>query len=151
MSDKNPLILKIACEIDFAVPAQFLTGLTVLAAALSPRPLLMTIVTVAVCTAGWGAYILRFSKVKAKNLALIIFPDGLIRLKSSMNTAVVGTLGAPQWSTRYFAVLRVKVAGRTRFFPVLAHQQQADNYRRLLMWLRQDFRRGASAKMAPGI
>ncbi|MGD9021236.1 MAG: hypothetical protein PVF46_05520 [Lysobacterales bacterium] len=47
-------------------------------------------------------------------------------------------LEGQQWSTRHLAFLRVVVEGRARHFLVLAFRQRhADDYRRLLMWLRQ--------------
>jgi len=151
MTHSRSLTLSVLRNSDITVATGVLCGLALFAAILGPRPLLMSIAIILICTTGWGAYILGFSKIRSEYSAVIIFPDGQIRLESGDKDATGGLLDGQQWSTRYFAVLRVKLAGETRYLPVLSRQQRSDEYRRLMMWLRQDVCRGASDKMAPGI
>jgi hypothetical protein len=98
----------------------------------------MAMLAISVCALGWGAYILGFFKVESDESTLVIFTDGRVRLESGSNNAGGGMLEGQQWSTRHLAFLRVVVEGRARHFLVLAFRQRhADDYRRLLMWLRQ--------------
>lgn len=151
MPHNGSLTFKVAGKYDFAIPIRVLLGLALLAAVLSPRPVLTLCIMILVCAAGRGVYILRFSKVNAGNLTLVVFPDGQIRLESSNNEVTGGILEGQQWSTRYVAILRVKLAEGTRYLPILSGQQHADDYRRLLMWLRQEFCRGASDTRVSGV
>ena len=151
MPHSQSLTLGVARNSDVAVAASVLCSLALVAAILSPRPLLMSSVVILICATGWAAYILGFSKFRSQNLTVVIFPDGQIRLESDREDTTGGLLDGQQWSTRYFAVLRVKLADRIRYLPVLSRRQDPDDFRRLLMWLRQDFCRGASDKTAPGI
>lgn len=151
MTHNRSLILDVVRRSDVAVAAGVLCGLALIAAILSPRPLLMSVVVIIICATGWSGLILRFSKVIDENLVLVIFLDGQIRLESDDRDATGGLLDGQQWSTRYLTVLRVRLAGGIRYLPVLSRRQQADDYRRLMMWLRQDSCRGASNRTASGI
>ena len=151
MTQSRSLTLAVAHPSDHTIAAGVLCGLALVAAILSPRPFLSAILVIFICAAGWAAYILGFSKLRPENLTVVIFPDGQIRLESDHKDATGGLLHGQQWSTRFFAVLHVKTADGNRYLPVLSSRQQADDFRRLLMWLRQDFCRSASDKAAPGI
>jgi len=100
---------------------------------------------------GWGAYILKNSKVEVGCSILVIFPDGQIRLKLDLRDETGRILEDQQYATRYFAVLRVRIGNGIRYLPVLSGQQKADEFQRLLMWLRQNFCRGIGENVAPGI
>jgi ABC-type uncharacterized transport system permease subunit len=150
MTQRRSLTLDVAQQSDHAIAAGVLCGLALLAAILAPRPLMMSIVVTLICAAGWAAYILGFSKFRSEKLTVVIFPDGQIRLESDHKDATGGLLNGQQWSTRFFAVLHVTTTAGNRYLPVLSRLQHADDYRRLSMWLRQDFCRGASDKTVPG-
>jgi hypothetical protein len=138
MVHNNQLRLDIAGPGDITAVIFSLCGLALVAAIMSPRPVIMSIVAISVCAAGWGAFILRFSKVEGRVTSLVIYTDGRIGLESGSSDASGGTLEGQQWSTRYFAFLRVVAGGRARLFLVLSfRQRQADDYRLLLMWLQQ--------------
>ena len=82
-----------------------------------------------ICLAGWGTYILRFSKVNSEKLTLVVFSDGQIRLESSCKDTVGGFLEGQQWCTYQFAILRVSVGDTDRSLLVLsAQQRQKDDY-----------------------
>lgn len=151
MMQSRALTLSVVRESDYVSAAGALCGLGLLAAILSPRPLLMSVTVIFICAMGWAAYILGFSKFRSEDLTVTVFPDGQIRLESDGKDATGGLLDGQQWSTRFFAVLHVKTADGNRYLPVLSRRQQADDFRRLLMWLRQDFCRGARDNKAPGI
>ena len=134
----KPLKLKVANKNDFAVAACIGSLLVLLAALLSPQPVLMSIFVIIICLAGWGAYILRFSKVNSEKLTLVVFSDGQIRLESNRKDTVGGFLEGQQWCIYQFAILRVSVGDTDRNLLVLsAQQRQKDDFRRLNMWLRQ--------------
>jgi len=151
MTHSRALTLSVIRESDYAFVAGVLCGLAQVAAILSPRPFLMSVTVIFICATGWATYILGFSKFRSEDSTVTIFPDGQIRLESDGKDATGGLLDGQQWSTRFFAVLHVKTADGNRCLPVLSSRQQADDFRRLLMWLRQDFCRGASDNTAPGI
>lgn len=151
MPQNGSLTLNIARKGDFALPVCAILALALVAAVLSPRPFLMSGIVIFVCIAGWATYILKKSNVNFEYSALTIFPDGQIRLEFEHIDACGGLLAGQQWSTRYFAILRVKIPAGIRYLPVLSGQQQADDYRRLVMWLRQDFCRGAGEAGVPGV
>ena len=147
----TPLKLRVANQSDFAIAACLCSLLILLAALLSPQPVLMSILVILVCVAGWGAYILYFSKVNSGKLTLVVFSDGQIRLESKRKDPVGGVLKGQQWCTYQFAILRVSVGDKARSLLVLsAQQRQKDDFRRLNMWLRQGVGNGAERKRASG-
>ena len=138
MLHNKPLKLSVANKGDFVVTACISSLLVLLAALLSPQPLLMSIFVILVCVAGWGTYILNFSKVKSEILTLVVFSDGQIRLESNCKDTVGGFLEGQQWCSYQFAILRVSVGDTTSNLLVLsARQKRVDDFRRLNMWLRQ--------------
>lgn len=149
MPHSGSLTLKIARKNDFATPVRVLFGLALLAAVLSPRPYLTFCMVILACIAGCAVDILRFTKVKPECSTVTILPEGQIRLESSNKDTSGGALVGQQWSTRYISVLRVELGDGTRYLPILSSQQHTNDYRRLLLWLRQDFCRGASNSRVP--
>jgi len=137
MVNNRSLTLSIAGKKDFAILNRILFLLVVLAAALSPQPVILTILAVLLIGAGWTSGILYFSKVNDLELILVIFADGRIRLSSSCGNIVEGFLDGQQWCTRRIAVLRVTTGSKTQNLIVLSGQQAPDEYRRLNVWLRQ--------------
>lgn len=135
----QPIQLKVSTRRDFLLPVCVLYGLVVLAALLSPQPVLLTVIVVLFFAAGWRANTLGISKTNNTELTSIIFPDGRLRLESGRKVIFEGLLNGQQWCTRHFAVLRVADGGISRVLVVRSAQQQAkDDFRRLNMWLRQD-------------
>ena len=137
MAEKESLTLKIAGKSDFAVLNRILFLLAVIAAALSPQPVLLTIFVLLLTGAGWVSRILCFSKVNDVELTLVIFAGGRIKLSSNCGDIDVGFLDGQQWCTRRIAVLRIATESKTQNLIVLSGQQTPDEYRRLKVWLRQ--------------
>jgi hypothetical protein len=139
MPDSRPLTLRVANQGDFAIAFCVLGLLALFAALLSPWPVLMSIVMILLFGAGWGAYILGIFKINRKKWTLLVFPDGQLRLESNGKDSVGGVFEGQQWCTHSFAILRIRVGGTTRKLLILSTQQSDDDFRRLNMWLRQDF------------
>lgn len=96
-------------------------------------------------------FILNLFKVNKSELTLIIFVNGTVRLESDGQDTIGGFLGAQQWCNSQMAVLQIIVGEETRHMLVLSAQQtETDNYRRLKMWLRQDFCRDAKDMQVTG-
>jgi hypothetical protein len=146
MPHNRPLTLKVANRKDFIVPIGILFVLTVISALLSPEPFLLTILVLLLFGAGWFIYILDFHKVNDVKLILVIFPDGRVRFESGQETEIIGFLNGQQWYTRGVAILRITTQGKQQYLAVLSAQQKADEFRRLKVWLRQDFCSGSGDK-----
>jgi hypothetical protein len=132
------LILKVAGRRDFLVPGLFVSALVVVSALLSPQPMAMTLFMILVLGAGWSLYTLGFSKVTDVNLTSVIFPDGSVKLEAAGKIKIEGVLSGQQWCNSRFAVLRYASGGKHHKLVLLSAQQNAGDYRRLLVWLRQD-------------
>jgi len=150
MPYNRPLTLKVANRKDFILPIGFLFVLTVVSAILSPQAVLLTIL-VLLFGAGWFVYILDFAKVNDVKFILVIFPDGRVRLESDQESEIVGNLSGQQWCTRHVAVLRYTTQGKHQYLVVLSTQQNTDEFRRLKVWLRQDFCSDIGEKPVSGI
>lgn len=138
-----PLELTTASMRDVRGPITILLALVLIAAALSTRPVLVTSVMTVLFTAGWGALILGLSKVSIENLLLIISSDGRVRLKLHGEDSIRGVLVGQQWCSYPFAILRIGTEKMTQNLLVISTQQKdPDDFRRLNMWLKQDFHRG---------
>ena len=147
----RPLTLRVANESDFAVAVGVLGLLALLAALLSPRPVLVSIAVILLFGAGWVANILGIFKINRGKWTLLVFSDGQLRLESNGKDTVGGVFEGQQWCTHWFAILRTRVGGRTRKLLILSTQQADDDFRRLNVWLRQDFCSGNRGKRASGI
>jgi len=132
----KPIRLKVSNRGEGVLPVYLLNLLLVPAALLSPHPVLLTFLFVG---AGWIAHTLKSSKTNNVKLTSVIFPDGQVRLESHGEGKVVGFLDGQQWCTRWFAVLRL-TNGNTIHKMIIrsSQQQEADDFRRLNIWLRQD-------------
>ena len=142
MPHNRSLTIRVANKSDFAVVVRVLGLLALLAALLSPRPVLMSIMIILLFGAGWGANILGFFKINRKKWTLLVFSDGQLRLESNGKDSVGGFFEGQQWCAHWFAILRTRVGGTTRKLLILSTQQTDGDFRRLNMWLRQDFCRG---------
>jgi len=152
MTYNKPLILRVASNKDFVIPVRLLFLLVVFSALLSPQPVLLTLLVILLPGAGWLARILGFFKVDTIELTLVIFPDRRVRLESNCEDTIEGFLEDQQWCTHRAAVLRMASEGTARKLLILAVQQQAvDDFRRLNMWLRQDFCSDTEDKQMSGI
>jgi len=80
----------------------------------------------------------KYSKATYVNLTSVIFPDGSVKIKFDAYTKFEGVLRGQQWCNSQFAVLKFAAAGTNHRFVLLSAQQNAADYRRLLVWLRQD-------------
>lgn len=139
MLHNRPLNLTVATTGDFVAPLAIVSLLALFAAALSPRPILLILLMSLLLVAGWGVFILKFSKVQTGKLTSVIFPDGKVRLQSNLSDTIGGFVVGQQWSTRRLAVLHLNSEGVSRNLLILAAQQQgAGDFRRLNMWLRQN-------------
>lgn len=137
MSYNRPIRLTVANRRDFVIPIGLLMLLALLSALLSSQPALLAVL---IFTIGWGIFTLSFSKVNEAKLTLVIFADGRVGLESTHKDIIEGFLDGQQWCAHRVAVLCVADGGSLRRLVILSAQQQnADDFRRLNMWLRQDF------------
>jgi len=150
MPYNRPITLKVAHRKDFVIPIGVLFLLIVVSAILSPQPVLLSILVLLI-GAGWFVYILYFAKVNDVKLILVIFPDGRVRLESDQGFEIVGNLSGQQWCTHHVAVLRYTIYGKHQHLVVLSAQQNTDEFRRLKVWLRQDFCSDTGEKPVSGI
>jgi len=152
MSHNRPLNLTVAETKDFVVPLGIFSLLVLFSAALGPRPILLISLAILFLVAGWCVYILELSNVKNGKLTSVIFPDGQVKLQSKSEVRILGGLAGQQWSTHRLAILRVSTDGVTRNLLILAAKQhRADDFRRLNMWLRQDFCSDAVGNRVPRV
>ena len=151
MPFNRPLTLEVASRKDFTILAAVLFVLCVVSALLSPQPVLLTIFVLLVFGAGWFVDILDLSKVNDVRLILIISPDGRVRLESDQKLKSEGILSGQQWCTHHVAILRYTARGKQQHLVLLSTQQNVDEFRRLKVWLRQDFCSDISAKPVSGI
>lgn len=134
----RPVKLRVSSASDFLLPVSLLNVLLLIAALISPYPVVLTLVFIALAGIGWTATILNFSKSTKVKLTLVIFPDGRVRLESDQLDTIEGYLDGQQWSTSWMSVLRVVDRGRVRKLLIRSNcQQPKDDFRRLNMWLRQ--------------
>ena len=139
MAHNNPLMFQVANRKDFAIPLVFLFMLAMLSAMLSTHIIQLSLLVFLIFGAGRFTYILNFCKVINAEIILKISPDGLLKLESTHHTGTEGYLDGQQWCTRYVTVLRYITGGKRQFLVLLSAQQNAEEYRRLNVWLRQDF------------
>jgi hypothetical protein len=135
----GPIRLTVSTRRDLFLPVWLLNALVVLAALLSPHPVLLTLAAVLVFAAVRAGHILKLSKTNNVELTSVIFPDGRVRLESDQEETIEGFMDGQQWCTRRLAVLRVANENTTRHLVIRPKQQQGtDEFRRLNVWLRQD-------------
>jgi len=120
------------------MPAMLVSVLIIISAVISPQPLLMTLFVTILLGMGWYLFILRFSLMTGEELTSVIFPDGSVTLESTGNNKIEGIVGGQQWCTNKLAVLKIVTTGKHQRLVILARQQNAGDYRRLMVWLRQD-------------
>ena len=152
MPYNNPLTLKVANRGDFSTPLFVLMAFAFLSAVLSAQPALLIFLSVVVFGAGWFLSILDSSKVNNTKLISIILTDGQVRIKLSGESKIEGYLCGQQWCTSHVAVLRYKSEeGRLRYRVFLSGQQHSNDYRRLRVWLRHDYRNDTGNKNVSGM
>ncbi len=149
MSYNNPIRLTVASRRDFVIPVGLLVLLALLSALLSSQ---LTLLTVLIFAAGWSIVTFGFSKVNEPKLILLIFADGRVSFEPFHKDTIEGFLDGQQWCTHQVAVLRVVDGNLLRRLVILSAQQQnTGNFRRLNMWLRQDFCRDTREEQVSGI
>ena len=147
MPHNRPIRLNVSTSRDLFLPVWLLNSLVVLAALLSPYPVLLTVSAIVIFGAVRLGRILELSKVNNIELISVIFPDGRVRLESDRKETIEGFLDGQQWCTRRFAVLRVACEDTTRHLVIRSTQQHGtDEFRRLHMWFRQDLCSSTSKK-----
>ena len=139
MPHNSPLTFRVANRKDFAIPLICLFVLAMLSAMLSTHIVQLGLLVFLIFGAGLIKYTLDFCKVNVVELVSSIFPDGKLTLESNHHPETAGYLDGQQWCTRHVAVLRYTTGGKRKFLVLLSAQQDADHYRRLNVWLRQDF------------
>ena len=143
MAHDKPIKLRVANKRDFVFPFCVLFLLVVLSAGLSPLPFIVTLLALLVFGTLWLIYTLDLHNVNTLNLTSVIFPDGHVQLISNRDDTIEVFLDSQQWCTHWLAVLRVVNGGSIHRLVILSiHQQQADDFRRLNMWLRQNICNG---------
>jgi hypothetical protein len=148
MPTEQALTLKVANRRDFVLPVAILALLTVISALLSPQPWLLAILVLLVFATNRVARTLNIYKTSNVKLTLLIFPDGWVKIKSDRKDMIEGFLDGQQWCTHLVAVLRVvdKQGGVKKLVILSMQQQSADVFRRLNMWLRQNFHKDIQDK-----
>lgn len=137
MLRNKPIKLKISNKRDFVPFIYLLYCLAVISALLSSHAVVLTISMILLCAVMWTHLILNFSKSNNMELTSVIFADGRVRLESNREDTIEGFLDGQQWCTRWLAVLQFFDGESTRKLVVRsARQHEADDFRRLSMWLR---------------
>lgn len=140
MLQNKPIRLKVSGRQDFFPAVCLLYVLTVVAALLSPHPILLIFLATVVFGISWVLPILGFSKSNQLKLTSVIFPDGRVQLECDRQDKIEGFLVGQQWCTRWLAIIRFTDEGKKRKLLIRAAcQHNPDDFRRLHMWLRQGF------------
>lgn len=143
----QPIKLRVSDNKDFVLFYATLNVLVVVAALLSPYPVLLALTVILLSAAGWLAYILQISKTNNVKLISVIFADGRVRLESNREETIEGFLDGQQWCIQGLAVLQIASGETTRRLIIRSRQQKgADDFRRLNMWLRQGLCDNARAR-----
>lgn len=152
MPRNQPVRLKVSDTKNFVFVYVLLNLLVIVAALLSPYPLLLTVIVILVSGAGWLANILQSSKTNNVELISVIFADGRVRLESNREDTIEGFLDGQQWCIQRLAVLRVASGETTRRLVIWSTQQKgANDFRRLHMWLRQGLSDNTRARKVSGV
>lgn len=138
MLNNRPLWLKVAGKKDFDIPISILSLLILYAAAASPQPVAMTLLVILLLGAGWVLDTLYYSNIRNNVVALTLFPDGRVTLICADKTVVQGSVEGRSWCTRWLTVLSIATQGKSRNLLVLSGRQATDEYRRLMVQLRQN-------------
>ncbi len=138
MMNSRPLSLSVAGKKDFDLPIRILSLLVLYSAALSPQPVLMTLFVLLLLGAGWLTSTLRYSNICGREVTLTLFPDGQARLTSDDETVVEGIVQGRFWCTQWLTVLSIATQNKSQNLLLLSGQQTTGEYRRLIVWLKQD-------------
>lgn len=138
MQADRPLKLKIASRKDFMLPAIVVTAVVSMISLLSSQPLPMIMLTGVLLGPCWYHLVLSYSGNSALKLTSVIFRDGTLKLESDGQSVIKGVISGQQWISRWVSVLRYSTSGKHQSLFVFSAQQNADDYRRLMVWLRQD-------------
>ena len=147
MLHNRPIRLNVSSSKEFAVPVFILGLLALLAALLSPKPLLMTLILILISGAMRCVFLLTKKDSSDVEMTSVIFPDGRVRLESNQELTAEGFLDGQQWCTGNLAVLRIVIGGSVSRLVIQSRQQRtADDFRRLMVRLRLDWPKDVIAK-----
>ncbi len=137
MTDTSALQLKLSSPGELAGVRALLALLSLVAAAMSPRPEWLVPLVGLVHAGAW--FCRRAGRVPRgrRGLTLRVLPDGRIRLFSAAGSAGAGRLGEHHWCCKQLIVLDLRVDGRRCPGVVLRSRQKARDYHRLRVWVRQ--------------
>jgi hypothetical protein len=138
MPHNRAITFRVAGRNECVLPALLVSLLILSAAISSSQPMTVIAAIVLLLGAAWVLFTQKTSKASYVNLTSVIFPDGSVKIKSDADTKFEGVLRGQQWCNSQFAVLKFVTAGKNHRFVLLSAQQNAADYRRLLVWLRQD-------------
>lgn len=144
----KPLKLKVSGKRDFVFPVSALYFLVVVAALLSPYPVILTFLAIVLFGVGWVPVISALSESNKVELTSVIFADGRVQLESDGKAIIEGFLTGQHWCTRWLAVLQFADSGTTRSLVIsAAHQHDAADFRRLHMWIRQGLNNSSDVEL----
>jgi hypothetical protein len=137
MTDTSALHLKLSPPGELAGVRTLLALLSLVAAAMSPRPEWLLPLAGLVHAGAWLSR--RAGRVRRAHhgLMLQVLPDGRIRLFSAPGPAGAGRLGEHHWCCKRLIVLDLRIDGRRCTGVVVRSRQNARDFRRLRVWIRQ--------------
>jgi hypothetical protein len=133
------LKFKVANHRDFVPLGRVLLFLVLIAAALSPQPLILVPLLLVLFGSACLRYKPALSKATEEQLTLIIYPEGDVRLEFGHSSSIEGFLEGQQWRTRHITILRCVMAGKLKHHVLWSAHQHADDYRRLAVWIKYRF------------
>ncbi len=135
----QPITLKVAKPGDFTGVYRAFAVLLILAAILSPHPVIMLVP--ACCLLAFCPYIARklaFTHQR-RTSALVLYPAGNISLIENGLSSSHGKLRNQHWLIQPLSVLAVVIGSKTHRLVLLANQQNKNDYRRLLVCMQHKF------------
>jgi len=132
------MTLRVAGRNECVLPALLVSFLLLGSAISSSQPMIMTAGMVLLLGTAWVLFIQKASKATYEKVTSVIFPDGSVKIKFGAYTKLEGVLRGQQWCNSQFAVIKFAETGTNHRFVLLSAQQDSSDYRRLLVWLRQD-------------
>lgn len=137
MRDTSALYLKLSPPGELAGVRTLLALLSLVASAMSPRPEWLVPLAGLVHAGAWLCG--RAGRVSHMQRAhtLQVLPDGRIRLFSAAGSAGAGRLGEHHWCCKRVIVLDLRVDGRRCPGLVVRSRQNARDFHRLWVWVRQ--------------
>ena len=139
MPYNTAITLKVVNRKVFSIFLVVLMSISFLSAVLSSQLVLLVSLTLVIFGLGWFLFILDSSKMNDMESMSIILPHAQVRIRSHGESEIEGYLSGQQWCISQLAVLRYKSEGKSRYLVFLSRQQNSNDYRRLRVWLRQNY------------